>query len=147
MPFNWVIGNEKNKHFFFHSSATIPFWISYLNPVVHHVASFFLFLSQLAFLVVSVEVLKALLPASEIFWICLLFFLLLLCLGLLKRLDISRNCAVESWLYGLKVLNILYLCMSFLSRSSYPFVVSSFCVYFQTNFNHLKVFWTTTVWL
>ena len=52
----------------------------------------------------------------------------LLCQELLKRLDINRNCAVESWQPGLWVLkevfNILYLCIPFLSRSSYPFVDS-----------------------
>ena len=98
-----------------HSSATMPFWIPYLNPVVYHMASFFLFLSRLSCCIRR--------GFNGI--IASLFFCILssVCLGLLDRLDISRKCAI--WLWVLKeAINILYLCMSFLSGSFYPFVVS-----------------------
>ena len=112
----------------FDNTPQRPFRFEFLIKIRSYTMWRLSFFSCLAFLVISVEVLKALLPASEIFCILSSVLFLLSCLGLLKRLDIGRECALESWLRGLLVLkevfNILYLCMSFLSRSSYPFVVS-----------------------
>ena len=56
-------------------------------------------------------------------------------------INISRNWAVKSWLCGLKVLkeafNILYHCMSFLLRSSCPFVVSFSLIVFKSLYDSL----------